>query len=171
MKKIFGLGLSRTGTTTLNETLIRMGYNTIHYPSQDQLFSDNNNGATDIPVIPVYPTLDAMFKGSKFILTIRDKEKWMNSMHPYLERKRNWNQSTTQVQLRVDVYGAPFFEKEKYSAAFDNHHNNVIEYFKDRPNDLLILDILGGESPKKLYDFLGHKNPPETFGHWNMLKK
>ena len=169
--RIFGLGLSRTGTTTLNETLRLMGYNTIHYPTSKELWSESNDGATDIPTIPAYKLLDKVFPGSKFILTMRDKQEWMRSMYPYLERKRNWNQGSAQVQLRIDVYGAPFFEEEKYSNAFDKHHEDVIQYFKERPEDLLIVNILNGESPKSLYDFLGKDNAPEQYGHHNKLKK
>ena len=80
--KIFGLGLSRTGTTTLAETLKLVGYDVIHYPSHNQLFSENNNGATDIPVIPHYKELDKRFPNSKFVYTIRDKQEWLNRMGP-----------------------------------------------------------------------------------------
>lgn len=167
--KIFGLGLSRTGTTTLAETLKLVGYNVIHYPSHNQLFSENNNGATDIPVIPHYKELDKRFPNSKFVYTIRDKQEWLNRMGPYLERKRSWGQ-TTQKDLRTQIYGAPFFELEKYTEAWDKHDKDVKDYFANRPNDLLVINILGGDKPKKLYDFLGLDNPPNEFGHWNKLK-
>ena len=35
--KIWGLGLSRTGTTTLTHVLNQVGYNHIHYPSDDDM--------------------------------------------------------------------------------------------------------------------------------------
>ena len=101
--KIWGLGLSRTGTTTLTHLLNQIGYKHVHYPTDDEMMSFNNDGASDIPVIPKYKTLDTQFPNSKFILTTRDKEKWLKSMSTYLERKRNWNQSTRQVNIRIDV--------------------------------------------------------------------
>ena len=61
-----------------------------------------------------------------------------------------------------------FFDRKKYEQAWDKHDKEVREHCKNRPNDFLILDILGGsDKPKKLYDFLEHDNPPEEFGHWN----
>lgn len=34
MKKIFGIGLSRTGTTSLKQVLEDFGFNIIHYPTK-----------------------------------------------------------------------------------------------------------------------------------------
>ena len=75
--KIWCLGLSRTGTTTLSEVLNRVGYRHIHYPTDEQMLDMNNDGCGDIPVIPVYKELDRRFPNSKFIYTIRDKESWL----------------------------------------------------------------------------------------------
>lgn len=171
--KIFGLGLSRTGTTTLNTILKQHGYNMVHYPTNAELYSMNNDGATDIPVTVVYKDLDKKFPNSKFIYTIRDKDEWLASMGPYLERKRTWNQSSKQVDVRIQTYGAPFFEMDKYSKAYDFWLNDITEYFKNRPNDLLILNIVNEvDKPQKLFDFLGIKTKaPEKFPHENKLKK
>ena len=46
--KIWGLGLSRTGTTTLSYVLNAMGYRHIHYPTYNEMMSMNNDGASDI---------------------------------------------------------------------------------------------------------------------------
>ena len=170
--KIWGLGLSRTGTTTLTYVLNQMGYNHIHYPTYDEMMDFNNDGASDIPVIPMYKRLDKLFPNSKFIYTIRDKDAWLASMGPYLERKKTWVQSSTQIETRISVYKKPFFDYNIYSKAYDDHDKDVKEYFKNRPKDLLILDILGGDKPQKLYDFLeSDLTPPEVFPHKNKLKK
>jgi len=170
--KIFGLGLSRTGTTTLNTILRECGYNMIHYPNDNELYSMNNDGATDTPVTAVYKELDKMFPNSKFIYTIRDKEEWMESIGPYLERKRNWNMDQRHIDIRNKIYGAPFFEEKKYSDAYDFWLKDITDYFKNRPNDLLILNIVNDiDKPQKLFDFLGIKaKAPEKFPHKNFLK-
>ena len=170
--KIWGLGLSRTGTTTLTYLLNQIGYNHIHYPTDDEMMSFNNDGASDIPVIPKYKKLDAQFPNSKFILTTRDKEKWLKSMSTYLERKRNWNQSTRQVNIRIDVYKEPFFVYEVYDRVFDEHERKVKEYFKNRPESLLILNIVDGvDKPQKLFDFLSVDAKMDEFPHRNELKR
>lgn len=169
--KIFGIGLSRTGTTTLNETLVQLGYKVIHYPSYDELFSMRFDGATDIPVAVRYKELDQKFPNSKFIYTIRNKEKWLDSIVPYLERKRGWNMAQSQVDIRTQMYGSPFPNREQASSAYDSHDKDVLEYFKKRPNDLLVLDIIGGDSTKLLTDFLGVNPIDPKFPHENKLNK
>tara|TARA_B100002019_G_scaffold59522_1_gene51020 strand:- start:4980 stop:5501 length:522 start_codon:yes stop_codon:yes gene_type:complete len=170
--KIWGLGLSRTGTSTLTYVLNEVGYNHIHYPTDDEMLSFNNDGASDIPVIPKFKKLDTMFPNSKFILTTRDKEKWLQSMSTYLARKVNWNQSTRTLNIRESVYGDVWFNYSAYERSFDNHEKNIREYFKKRPNDLLVLNIVDGiDKPQKLFDFLGINKTMEEFPHRNYLKR
>jgi len=170
--KIWGLGLSRTGTSTLTYVLNEVGYNHIHYPTDDEMLSFNNDGASDIPVIPKFKKLDTMFPNSKFILTTRDKEKWLQSMSTYLARKVNWNQSTRTLNIRELVYGDVWFNYSVYERSFDNHEKNIREYFKKRPNDLLVLNIVDGiDKPQKLFDFLGINKTMEEFPHRNYLKR
>ena len=169
--KIFGIGLSRTGTTTLNEVLVQLGYKSVHYPNEGELFSMRFDAATDIPVTVRYKELDKYFPNSKFIYTVRNKEEWLDSIVPYLERKRGWNMAQTQVDIRTQVYGSPFPNRAQASAAYDSHHNDIINYFKKRKQDLLILDIIGGDSTKLLTDFLGVDPIDPEFPHKNKLKK
>ena len=170
--KIFGIGLSRTGTTTLNHVLNQWGFNTIHYPNQNELWSIHNDGATDIPVIPVYKELDKKFPNSKFIYTIRDKEEWLNSIVPYLERKRNWTamNNSPQVVTRKKVFGTDFPNRFEAEVAWNRHEADVENYFTNRDN-LCIINIVNGDSPKKLADFLGVDTDMKEFPNLNQLKK
>lgn len=171
--KIFGIGLSRTGTTTLNHVLNQWGFNTIHYPTDRELWDPQNSGATDIPVIPVYKELDKKFPGSRFIYTTRDLEDWLDSIVPYFERKRNWGISkkgSSQLKIRERVYGTGFPDRSQAQKAWERHREDVMSYFKDR-DDLLILDIIGKDSPKKLAKFLSVKTDLAEFPHKNELKK
>lgn len=173
--KVWCLGLSRTGTSTLTEILNSVGFNHIHYASNWDMFNGINDGAGDIPVIPVYKELDKRFPNSKFVYTIRDKDSWLKSMEPYLERKRKWfeegKQNSHQINIRKMVYKDPFFDYNTYSKAYDDHDKDIKEYFKNRPWDLLILDIIGGDKPQKLFDFLNIRNYecPDEFPHYNKL--
>ena len=81
--KIFGIGLSRTGTTSLAHALREVKINIIHYPTESQLFNPKSDGACDIPVIVHYKELDKKFPKSKFVYTIREKEEWLTSMENY----------------------------------------------------------------------------------------
>lgn len=167
--KIWCLGLSRTGTSTLTEALKSVGFNHIHYPTEWDMFYGIHDGCGDISVIPYYKELDKKFPNSKFIHTIRDKDSWLKSMEPYLERKKSWKQGKFQIDIRKKVYKEPFFDYNTYSKAYDDHYNDVNDYFKNRKYDFLTLDILGGDKPSKLFDFLGMKVDMKEFPHYNKL--
>lgn len=174
--KIFGIGLSRTGTTSLTNILNKVGYNIIHYPKTEiQIFSNANDGCTDIPVILYYKELYKFFPNIKFVYTIRNKEKWLDSIVPYFERKRSWKRiiGARQEELRTKVYGQSFPNRQQASAAWDRHHNDVMEFFIDKQDKLLVLDITGGDNTDKLWKFLdmNDDNLPKKFPHDNKLIK
>lgn len=168
--KIFGIGLSRTGTTSLTSALQQVGINLIHYPHSKQQLYQSRDGACDIPVIPFYKDLDKTFPGSKFIYTIRDKESWLKSCERHVTRKTaGKNFPEWQRNIRLAVYGCIDWDEEKYSQTYDKHDQDVKQYFKDRPHDLLTIDIVGGESPETLKQFL-NITKDFTFPHMNKRK-
>jgi hypothetical protein len=91
--KVFGIGLSRTGTKSLTLALNILGISVIHYPNNAATYHDlvtgnykfsvleDFQGITDITVVPYYAQLDKLFPGSKFILSTRDRTDWLNSQH------------------------------------------------------------------------------------------
>lgn len=166
--KVFGIGLSRTGTTTLNNVLNQWGWNTIHYPNAEQLSDPKIHGFTDIPAAVFHKELDKTFPGSKFIYTIRNKEEWLDSIVPYLERKRGWPMSKRQLDYRVKLFGDPFPNRFQASLAWDRYDASVRGWFGDR---MLVIDIIGGESPQKLAQFLNVETDMTEFPHLNRLDK
>lgn len=169
MNKIFGIGLSRTGTTSLSHTLKEIGINIIHYPNKSKLFDPNNDGACDIPAAVHYKKLDKIFPNSKFIYTIRDKDEWLSSIGGYLEYKKERKMTPWELQNRKELYGQLNFDKDVFATKYDEHDNSVREYFKGREQDLLILNICGGDKLEKLLSFVGSSNalPNKLFSHIN----
>lgn len=55
--------------------------------------------------------------------------------------------------LRAAVYGCYTFVPERFSWVYDRHVAEVKAYFKDRPQDLLIIDVCSGEGFEKLAPF------------------
>lgn len=170
--KIFGLGLSRTGTTSLTYALKEVEINIIHYPTKEQLFNLKNDGACDIPVIAHYKQLDKKFPNSKFIYTFREKEDWLNSMEKYLPRKKNFGLAEWQLNNRIAVYGQLEYDKTVFAKKYDEHDNDIRSYFKGREQDLLILDICGGEGTEKLFSFINvyNENASKIFADKNKVK-
>jgi len=136
--KIFGLGLSKTGTRSLAKALSILGYKTIHYPwSMKDI--DEHEASLDIPVACRYKELDRMYPGAKFILTIRPFDEWM-------ERRRQkppdpHTPPAWKLETRRLMYGDVQFNEELYAAAYHRHHKDVMDYFADRSADLLILPL------------------------------
>ena len=57
--KIFGIGLSRTGTSTLINALVMLGYSAVHFPHRPSDFYDND-AAADTPVATRFEQLDEL---------------------------------------------------------------------------------------------------------------
>jgi len=172
MKKIFGIGLSRTGTTSLSNALKQVGIDIIHYPTKSKLYDKNSRGACDIPVAAQYKDLDKKFANSKFVYTVRNKEDWLNSIEKYLERKKNATLGEWQRENRIKIYGQVEFDRKIFSEKYDEHDESIRQYFKERKNDLLILNICDGDEWMKLATFLDIDNDSiSKFPHSNKRKK
>ena len=154
---IYCIGLSRTGTTSFSDFMRLVGYNIIHYPNETQLFGGFGDGASDIPVAYHYKKLDKMFPNSKFVYTVR--ENWVDAVEPYFLRKKGReNQASSQLELRKNVYGSVDWDRKLYGEAYERHDADVREYFKNRPDDFLVVDIVGGDPTNQLKKFLNIKS-------------
>ena len=165
--KIFGVGLGRTGTSSLTIALRELGYNIFHQakisflPELKELI-DINDGGTDAPVAYAYKELDKMYPNSKWILTTRRIEQWLKS----IEWIMSWvKTSENDLKLRALLYGDRKFNREKFIKAYRKHHRETLEYFKDR-DDFLIMDIEKSDfNWKKLCTFLEKPIPDIPFPH------
>lgn len=177
--KIFGIGLSRTGTLSLTSALTALGIETRHYPNDPRTRKELRSGhyelsllnsvqaLTDIPVAPFYPQFDRVFPRSKFILSTRSTDSWLasveNHFRMYVERRRD----DFDDFVFACVYGSLHFDADRFRYVKELHEENVRKYFANRPNDLLILDVFEGDSWESLCNFLGRSVPNEPFPHQN----
>ena len=182
--KVFGIGLSRTGTYSLSKALDVLGFYTIHYPidpttllalfNGDAAFPVLNSydGITDITVCPYYKQLDRRYQGSKFILTVRDIESWTKSCENYWRTRPPFDEDTrprhaTHMNirrfLRAAVYGSYNYSYDRFVSVYQDYVDSVLNYFKNRPNDLLVLNIIKGEGYEKLAPFMGVDMPDSSF--------
>jgi hypothetical protein len=181
--KIFGLGLSRTGTKSMASALDTLGYRIIHYPKDRNTYQEMSSkgdcrfslldlcdGLADITTIPFYQCLDRTYPGSKFILTHRNKVEWLASVENHFRKNplsRHIPDILTERKirrfLRIAVYGSITFNHELFSRIYDSHIASVQDYFSDRPRQLLTMNILEGEGWKKLCPFLNVPIPSIPF--------
>lgn len=184
--KVFGVGLSRTGTRSLNSALQMLGFNTVHYPTDPVVYREIANGqfdltllkhydgVTDITVAPYYVQLDKTYPNSKFILTVREKNGWLNSCKNHW-RNSPFDEETDDPQrkarlelrrfFRAATYGCYDFAPERFAWVYDQHVKNVMEYFKDRPDQLLVINVCAGDGFEKLVPYLNRPAPCIPFPH------
>ena len=172
MQKIFGIGFHKTGTTSLNVALSEIGYrvtgpNGINDPKiESNMFKMCHDlvplfdAFLDNPWPFLYQKIDKLYPESKYILTIRPVDQWIKSIITH------FGSQTTEMRKMIYGVGFPLGNEDIYKARYEQHNNEVLKYFADRPDDLLVLKITAGEGWEKLAPFLGI-NMMDSFPHKN----
>lgn len=122
-----------------------------------------------------FQAVDAAFPGSKFILSVRDSpEQWYQSLLRYVSNRHGKGRLPTSEDFKSDPYiykgwqwrvrelilgseeETPLYDEEIYKAHYVRHNERVQDYFRHRPNDLLVLNLADPNSMRLLCEFLGH---------------
>ncbi len=171
--KVFGIGLSRTGTSSLANALEILGYRAIHAESLYDI--ETHEAATDTPVAAHYRELDQRYPNSKFILTLRDMDEWLESCQKHwyslYDNPRDVTRAIEYSFCRGALYGIEGYDRGIFRAAYDRHVRDVREHFRDRPDDLLEMDICAGDGFEKLCAFLGKPHPGVPFPRLNTAEQ
>jgi hypothetical protein len=187
--KIFAVGLSRTGTSSLNEALRVLGHRAVHFPDDAATQTEittflarrppelrlsllgSVDALTDTPVSATYQAMDRAYPGSRFILTVREKKSWLESCHKYWRGPllRYLDGPTADYIRRINaaVYGAETYDRVRFSAVYDAHITGVLDYFSARPDDLLVMRICNGDGWEPLCKFLAAPPPRSAFPRLN----
>lgn len=169
--KIFGIGLQRTGTTSLNRALRILGYNSIDapfglYPDLDSSIIEKYDAFTDNPIPLLYQRLDKEYPGGKFICTTRDVDSWLKSVKWLFSTGRiefNWEATPIVDKVHQAFYGIIYFDEKVFREIWFAYHAEVQGYFVERPQDLLMIDLTRGEGWEELCSFLGKEIPKADF--------
>lgn len=174
-QKIFGIGLSKTGTTSLSSALTMLGVDNGHYtnPLTRQLLSDVDffmfGGATDTPVTVGFEKLYYQYPNAKFVLTTRPIEDWARSMkanyaHPKFTRVTARLKGFPYGLLGEAVQVGLYLHRDQFEGAFLDHERRVRRFFADKPPDrLLIFNVFEGQGWTELCGFLGKPIPQADF--------
>lgn len=185
--KIFGIGLSRTGTKSLTIALASLGYKAVHWRNLNQILSFEDfysvDVATDTYVSYQFETLYYLFPNSKFIYTVRNESNWVKSVtkhfnsekpklfkQKYIQDLRN-NLTTgihiedsyySQIQY-MTIHDALYGRFENWLEAYRAHDERVRHFFQNDPERLLVMNITNGDGWEKLCNFLGKPIPKREF--------
>lgn len=179
MGRIFGIGWAKTGTTTLGKCFEILGFD--HQSQKLDLVGDIRRGDLsrimslaarkqtfeDWPWILLYREFDQAFPGSRFVLTRRDTGKWLGS---YQNMLRGQGEASEEMnEIRRILYDLPFphVTEQDLITRFQRHNDDVLAYFCNRPESLLVVDWEKGHGWKELCGFLGRPIPAEPFPHAN----
>ena len=96
-----------------------------------------------------FETLDRQYPGSRFIFTTRDVDSWIESRRNHVERNV--------ARKALGQYKGHFLHVDEpaWRRQWIQHQANVRSYFAERPGELLLMDIIGGDGYEKLCPFLG----------------
>ncbi len=170
INKVIGIGMSKTGTTTLGKCLELLGF-TPHQGHNRKLKQHLVSGGAvqqilaaaekyraleDSPWYLLYRELDEKFPGSKFILTVRK-----DSM---THARSSWYHGVRAGSRRGELSEHYLADKIR---VYEEHNRQVMDYFKNRPDDLLVICWEKGDGWEKLCDFLGVTVPDVALPHEN----
>ncbi len=176
--KVFGIGLNRTGTSTLKLALRRLGYH--HCRRQQRLVNHYFQG--DVAAILAETTAHDSFEDwpwplmyeqvfahygerARFILTARTTpEIWLNSLKSHAL-------STPNKRLRQKIYGHayPHGAEEAHMEYYEHHNAGVLDFFTRNNAAHLVHQMCweDGDSWPELCDFLNEPLPKMPFPHVN----
>ena len=171
--KVIGIGFHKTGTTTLDMALRILGYKVLGNRTDlaKKLLDDDIEEAFELvegydafqdnPWPLLYKEFDKRYKGCKFILTLREEEKWIKSVVNHFGEKH--------TEMRRWIYGVgyPKGNESIYLDRYRLHNREVMEYFKNRKEDFIILSWEKGDGWDELCSFLNKPIPKKSFPHAN----
>lgn len=157
---VFGIGMNKTGGSSLKTALRRLGYTvkqaarTIRRVRDENVandrlplhgLTDQYDAFVDSPINALFKELDEAYPGSKFIYTHRDPRSWI-------------------ISRMAQFGGTP----KEHIAAHNKHLQAVKAHFADRPGDILWYQLCEGAGWAPLCTFLDVPIRHDAFPHSNI---
>lgn len=169
--KIFIIGLPRTATTSVCKAMVELGFTTAHTAYIQKAF-EQAQVIADTPIFCDYKLLDTFYPNSKFIHLTRDMNVWVPSIRQLLERMQHNLQRTDggfNPYLRrcyhtifSPLTSANIANDDFLIDCYQRHQQDIEAYFKNRPQDLLSIDVSHQNSYQTLLDFVEVKHSTQT---------
>ena len=204
---VVGAGFGRTGTTSLTAALETLGFGPAYHmtevfthPGHVRFWEAARRGervdwegffsgygvTVDWPACAFYAELMEAFPEAPVILTVRDPERWYESVHATIYGIRKLSAGPAPVRLAFafagrfvpgvtgiarladeivweDTFEGRFEDRRHAIETFRRHNEEVRR--RVPPEKLLVYDVKEGWGP--LCDFLGVEAPDEPFPHLN----
>lgn len=162
--RIFGIGLNKTGTSSLHRALEQLGFHSLHWGGPEVRRTVESSLEAGEPLLeridptydafsdiePIYRNvglLDRQYPGSRFILTVRVVDEWVDSRRRHVERNRAARAEGTYTGTFLEV------DEAAWRDDWNRHVAGVRDHFAGRP-DLLEVDLTASPSWERLCRFL-----------------
>lgn len=171
--RVFGIGLNKTATTSLHRALELLGLRSLHWGGPPVRRTVEASLAAGEPLLarldpaydafsdvePLYRNfalVDRQYPGSRFVLTVRPVDEWVDSRRRHVLRNRE--------RKAAGTYHGTFLEidEEAWRADWDQHLAAVRSHFAGR-DDLLEVDLTRDPAWEPLCSFLGLPPPDLPF--------
>ena len=180
-KKIFCIGLHKTGTTSLHEIAIHNNLKTTHTCNWDSntkqlnkydFFCDGGSHYNNIKEIN-YKNLYEKYPNSIFIINIRDVRSWIISKLKHA----GWNANTVIRKNKKIILHKKWRDKTKqnimlFICHYFDRYIKILEFFLDKQDKAFIVDVVSGKIDNLKFLFqreYGYKNVHENKGKSHKL--
>lgn len=180
--RIFGIGMQKTATTSLDHALRLLGFDSAHWLDGKWAVAilremrakgrsetlEKYYALCDLPIAILFRELDRAYPGSKFILTVRDEVDWLVSTRDHWSYEHNkfrpdWDKWPAADFIHRATYGQKHFDAVVMLERYRRHNAEVREYFRNRPDDLLVMDMSRGADWKELCPFVERAIPAAEY--------
>lgn len=126
---------------------------------------------------------DALFPEAKFILTLRDEDEWFDSLYRFHKKIFGFNDRTELEKVffsgrtlylyegyveanqerivsvvkngRLKVDWSLLYDEAHYKKVYRERNAEIMKYFANRPDKLLVIDVTKEQDTQKFCEFLG----------------
>ena len=166
--KLFGIGLNKTGTSTLGAACALLGlksktwdadlFHKVTVQGDKTALAQIINAYdafNDFPYPLIYRELDQQYPGSKFVLTLAPTpEKWLASLKAHAMRAK----PSSKTHKIVYGFQYPHGHEQVFMDYYLRHCDEVREYFANRPDDFMEVCWANEKDLSRFAGFLG-KSP------------
>jgi hypothetical protein len=180
--RIFGIGMQKTATTSLHHAFETLGFDSAHWIDgkwavrimKDMRIEgrsplmERHYALCDLPFPIIFMQLDRGYPGSKFILTVRDEADWLTSARDHWSYEKNpnrtdWDKYPGPNLIHRETYGRADFDALTFLERYRRHNEEVKNYFRNRPDDLLVMEMSKGAGWSELCPFVDRPIPEKEY--------
>ena len=171
--RVFGIGLNKTGTSSFHQAMTVMGYQSLHWGGPSVRMEVEQSIERGEPLLtrldPTYDAfsdiealsenfvlLDAQYPGSRFVLTVRPLDDWIDSRRRHVENNIR-RRETGDYQGNFLVV-----DEDRWRRQWGRHTEAARRYFAGR-DDFVEVDITAGAGWEPLCTLLGIAEPAQPF--------